>query len=328
MNEQLLIKLGIVGLALAASGTACFAEEAEPAWQFGLAYRLGFNTKVSFENIGTPAAPNNPSVSGKSYSDGFVGIDSTGNALDLTTHWGYDRADQVVSGTLALRNSEAGALGQADDPYSNGFELSIARQLGKGRNIRWGVEGAFGFSAMGTHSSGAASSSVLGLDSYSMEGVQFPPVAPYSGPATAGPGSPLIGTSPSTVPVFLQNDFDASLYGFRLGLYVEFPVSKRVCLSFGGGLSMAVVDGTYSFSESIGYPYSAFAKTGSSGYTDVLVGGYVKGQVSVNLGRRRSLYTGIQWHDLGNFQQSSGEKRVNLNLESSLYWVTGIGWKF
>jgi len=64
--------------------------------RIALGYRVGFNISAKFRNLGSAPLANNPSVTGLSYQDGFVGTDNTGNAGGLTSFWGYENANQVV----------------------------------------------------------------------------------------------------------------------------------------------------------------------------------------------------------------------------------------
>src|ERR1017187_1524399 len=59
-----------------------------------LGYRMGFNMSLNLRNIAPPSV-NAASITGRSYQDGFVGTDDTGNVPGLTTYWGYQNASQV-----------------------------------------------------------------------------------------------------------------------------------------------------------------------------------------------------------------------------------------
>ena len=80
----------------------------------------------------------------------------------------------------------------------------------------------------------------------------LPSPVPYLGPVTTSQqsraladesGIPLLGTVPTAVRVTSAASFDAALDGFRLGPYLDVPLSQEVRLTFGAGLAFVVVDG-------------------------------------------------------------------------------------
>ena len=142
--------------------SAQFDAEAQPndsafKNRFGLSYRIGFNVGATFRNLGAPTFANTPSVNGVACEDGFVGTDSTGNAGNLTTHWGYVNANQPQNGNadLVLHSSQPGVIfkDMGDDPI-HGFEFSFARELGGGQKVRCGLEAAFSWADLKFRESG------------------------------------------------------------------------------------------------------------------------------------------------------------------------------
>lgn len=309
----------------------CLALRAEDAseskWRVGVGYRAMFNVDVSIRNAGAAAAANNPSATGRSYADGFVGVDDIGNALDLTTYWGYERAEQYAGDAIVLRNSQPGALGEDKNLWANGFELVVGRELGQGRNVRWGLEGGFSYAHVDGKWSGVAQARVLSLDAFPLAGVE-PPEAPYSGPQASGPGIALLGATPTTVPFSVAARVEADVYGFRLGPYFEFPVAKCCSLTLGGGLSLAVVDSTASFRGSAAAPYSAFAQSARDSEADVVVGGYVSSGVNVRIAKHWDAFSSIQFHALQDFDQRVGDKKVRLDMGAAFAWLIGVQYRF
>ena len=80
--------------------------------RIGLSYRMGFNAPVSFKTpvsikgFGGNPAPSAPRYTPDgdryNYDNGYVLVDSTGNAMGYTRYWGYDSASQVSGNTIAL----------------------------------------------------------------------------------------------------------------------------------------------------------------------------------------------------------------------------------
>lgn len=302
-------------------------DESDSKWRVGFGYRSMFNVDVSFRNAGASPAPNNPSAIGRSYADGFVGTDSTGNALDLTTHWGYQRPEQVAGDAIVLRNSQPGPLGEEGNLWANGFELTVGRELGHGRNVRWGVEGALGYARVEGSWSGVAQAGVLSLDAFPLGGI-IPPTAPYSGPQASGPGVPLLGATPSTMPLSAAASMDANIYGFRVGPYFEFPLAERFSLTLGGGLSLAVIDGKASFRETADAPYVALTQSARSNDAGIVVGGYISGGVIFKIARRCEAFSSVQFHALGHFDQRVGDMSSRLDMGSAFALLIGVQYRF
>src|SRR5207249_1071189 len=77
--------------------------------RYGLSFRLGFNISADFSHSGSflpqghlvpipgrgnqlqPANPDGDAIGDRTYEDGFIWKDSSGNAFGYTRYWGYDR---------------------------------------------------------------------------------------------------------------------------------------------------------------------------------------------------------------------------------------------
>src|SRR5215470_6177896 len=88
--------------------------------RYNLSFRMGFNIKADFKNIGalTPqghlvpitgqgdvpqaANPNGDAIGNRTYEDGYVWVDSSGNSLGYSRYWGYDNIGQYnpAAGTI------------------------------------------------------------------------------------------------------------------------------------------------------------------------------------------------------------------------------------
>jgi hypothetical protein len=117
---------------------------------FGVDFRLGFNIKGKFSNVGAFNAQPAPPISGgvdHTYSDGFVHLDSSGDRGGLTWNWGYQNSSQLSgSGTILMHAaSTEGATSGVNDEPREGAELTYARDIGSIASGRWGVKVAFGF---------------------------------------------------------------------------------------------------------------------------------------------------------------------------------------
>src|SRR4051812_11189102 len=87
-------------LTLAAASPFAFGADFENPNRFSLGARFGMNFKAAFGN--SAVVDPGPAAAGANYNynDGYVRVDSSGNAGGLTWNWGYQNASQVVGGTM------------------------------------------------------------------------------------------------------------------------------------------------------------------------------------------------------------------------------------
>ena len=346
-----LLKLGLVALLLT-SALSVVAEEFGEWGRLNLGYRAGLNISANFSGLGGFAPTGNPGPLGRidappgtivrRYDDGFIGIDVSGNAGNMTTYWGYNNPSQVSGNNLLMHSSSSSAItssGNMDGDPQHGFELSYAAPLGGGEKWRWGIEVAFNWTDINIIDSRPLSGNVSILThAFSRNGVppdQAPP-PPYTGPfdgpgqflsdvATAAPGSTINGG----VSIIGTRKIEASLYGFRLGPRAEFALCKRCSLELGGGLSFGVIDSEFSFNESV--TISGLGTQRHRGFdqsNDLLYGGYVRGQVNVQLWKKLSWFGGVEFNDMGTFEQTAAGKNAQLDLSAAVYLSSGLGFTF
>jgi len=277
--------------------------EEQPANRFGLSYRMGFNAPVNFKtpaSVKIPASFKNPGVypvpgtprytkEGDlfNYDNGYVLVDSSGNAMGYTRYWGYDSASQASESTITMQKSSStetisrstkamtsGSEDHYDTPMS-GIELSYNRELIRKKAWRGGLEAAFGYTHTSVQGGGTDSASLNQVktqvntqvqDSYNFPGafIIVPP-APYQGPKNPpqGPNAPVIIASPSShttdstsysvsdsiTDSMTGRDFSADLFNFRFGPYVEIPISKRIAFTLSGGFALMNVNSEFGFNQ-------------------------------------------------------------------------------
>jgi hypothetical protein len=315
-----------------------------PAGRFGLSYRGAFNVRASFNNFGAfPAASNpGPAAGGgvdRFYDDGFNRVDASGNAGGLTTYWGYQNEAQALQNDTLVLHSSSVASGHdssstTDDPQ-HGFELSYTWPLSTGSKWRWGVEGAFGFTALSFRQNQSYAGNVVQIsDAFALGGIT-PPVAPYSG-TFSGPG-PLLGDTPTRTVTTLANAaavvsqarMDGALYQLRLGPYFELPLGQRVAVLLGGGVVGAFVHSDFEFYESAILPGgSTFAAAGADSNSDALIGGYASAQLSYVLSRHVALSVGGQYQTMGRSSQSAGGREAQLDWRNVMFFTGGLSYAF
>ncbi len=320
------------------------AQEQEDSWigRLTLSYRLGLNIKADFRNLGGFPAQTNPGPAAggginRNYDDGYNRVDISGNAGGQTWNWGYQNASQVVGSSIVMHSasSSAGAsTGNNDGDPQHGFELGYHAPIGDLGGVKWGLEAAFGIMNVTVGSSQPfASDATLISDAFGFVGI--PPLPPYSG-TFAGPGQLISDTPTRTVSTIAggalttgQRNLDANLYSLRLGPYLEFPFCKRFSGSLSAGLSLAVVDSTFSFNESTSIAGAGiFSSAGRGSHSDLLVGAFVSGNLAYAITPRTSVFVGAQFQHLGDFKQTVGGRQAQLDLSKSIFVTAGVGFNF
>lgn len=313
--------------------------------RFGLSYRPGFNINATFKRLGAfppqtnPGPPTGPA--NRFYDDGYVRPDS-GSSPGLTWFWGYDNNSQVPGNdTIQFHSSSSKGTGVSDDNSGSpqhGLELNYDRYFGKvGQRASWGLEAAFNYNNVTIDDGSPVLSSVQQLnDTYALNGV-IPPEAPYSG-TFVGPG-PLISDSPSrsftTIPggaqVTGKREFNADMFGLRLGPYLEIPLDRkqRFNASFSGGLALAVVSGEFSYRESTTIQGAGTVQSSGSGTdSEFLVGGYFGGSFSYAFNPSWTVFAGASYQYLPSYSQTVDGREVELDFSKSVFVNVGFGFSF
>ena len=305
----------------------------DPNW-FSAGPAFGLNINASFKHLGngSPATQPGPATGegiDRTYDDGFVHVDSSGNAGGQTWNWGYQHSSQVQGDTVTMNAESANGTLHADGDPQMGFDLAYGRRLGKLWGGKWGFEAAFDFTEISIQDNSTFNgTAMLVSDSYSLGG-NIAPDAPYSG-SFEGPGTllgdtPTRSTSLESVMITGHRSLDAQVYALRAGLDYEVPFCKRFSARFSGGLALAVADSKYSFNETATFESGAVvSRAGSSSGADVLVGGYVDAKLLCALTHHISIFAGAQYEDLGTTSRSVAGEQAQLNLEGSVNVLFGV----
>ena len=311
--------------------------------RFGLSYRMGFNVPVSFKHLGGYPALSMPRYTPDgdryNYDNGYALVDSTGNAMGYTRYWGYDRASQASGDTtVTMQRSSSLAKASSNDHYDvpmSGFELTYNRELIHKKSWRGGLEGAFGYTYMSVHDAEKRSSSVTRVnDNYSLGGTEMPS-APYTGPKST-PG-PVIVASPSRTTTEIEKgasitghrDFSADLFGFRVGPYVDIPLSKSITLNLSGGFALVYVNSDFSYYETVTIAGVGSVERQASGSADDwLPGWYVAGNLSLALSESWSVFAGAQFEDVGHYTHNLKGKQATLDLSRCIFVTVGVSYSF
>ena len=343
--DLLALKVGLAAVVLngAVAAQAATAEDDGPN-QFGFGARLGLNIKARFSNLGgytSGASPGPASGAGgldRTYDDGFVRVDGSGNRGGLTWNWGYQSAAQIAGNDTVLMHATAAPANLASSAQSDpqwGGEFFYKRRLARQSWGAWGVETALGYVDLDTWDSQTLTgNAVVTTDSYPLGGL-IPPQAPYAGSLT-GPGV-LIGDSPTRTVTALaagqvvsgRRELEGSLYNVRLGPYLTWPLGDRFSVQLGAGLAVGVVSGEFSFTEKLAASGTVLAtRTGSSDRTDALWGGYAGVQFTYRLAKHVEAFAGAQFQYLQDFKVQAGAKEAELGLGETVFVTTGVQFRF
>jgi hypothetical protein len=305
---------------------------------FSVGPQFGLNITGRFKHVGNLNSAAGPATGGginRDYNDGFVHVDSSGNAGGQTWNWGYQNSGQLQGNTVTMHSSSdttSGAMNQ-DNNLGAGFDVAFGRNLGAVLGGKWGLQAAFDFTSVSIHNSHPFSGTGTTIsDAYSLGGVTAPQ-APYAG-SFDGPGA-LLGDSPTrtttseTISITGSRTLEAQVYALRLGPYFEAPVWKRWSARVGGGLVLAVADLQYSFNETITYGSGqVINKSGSSSGADFQTGAYLEGKILFAINPRLSLYAGAQYEYLGTFSRKAGGEQAQLDMSSKIGVLFGAQWNF
>ncbi len=316
--------------------------------RLGLSFRVLFNAPVSFKNLdpipaGT-AARLTPDGDVYNYDNGYVLVDSSGNAMGYTRYWGYDTASQsAVNGVVSMQRTKSVSSSYTSDPsddFMPGVELTYDRELIHKKSWRGGLEGAFGYTYMSVSDSQAESATVTSvIDTFAFPGESVPP-AGYTGYRSGygdSPSGPVLAAVPTTSIVKQEagavvsghRDFSADLLGLRIGPYVEVPLSKSISLGLSGGLALVYVSSDFNFHETIILPGgTSTSNAGSGSHNDWLAGGYVAGTLSFALSEKWAVVAGAQFQDVGRYTQHLKDKEATLDLRNMIFATLGISYSF
>ena len=331
-------------LAAASSLSVRGADSLDNPNRLSLGPRFGFNFKADFRNTPAPfprnAAVNPGTATGgvdHTYDDGYVRLDSSGNASGLTWNWGYQNASQVVGDTMQFhaRQPQTGfgpSSQRAGDDPQYGLELTYQRVIGTiFSSAHWGLEGAFGYTDLNLRAqrSGVGSSALI-TDSFPLNGV-LPPGAGYNG-TFAGPGA-LLGDIPTRSiargTLSSREKLSGQIYGFRFGPFAEWNLTPHVSLAASVGLTIAPTSVDYEFSETTRIAGGGTSlAVGHSSKSDVLYGPYVGAMLRYDFTERCGIYVGAQFQNLSALQLSSGTRTARLDQSATIYASVGATWKF
>jgi hypothetical protein len=297
--------------------------------RFSFGPTFGLNFKADFNNQSANPGPATGDAN-HSYNDGYVRVDSSGDAGGLTTYWGYQNASQVVGNTMQFHAVQGGSSSATGNPQYGG-EFMYQRVLGTLPFISgdWGLETAFGFTEIDLQENYSGTVPVT-LDTYQLGGV-VPPGPGYNG-TFQGPG-PLLGDTPTrsttSANVAGYQRLSGQLFSLRLGPFAELNITHKLSLAASVGLTLAPATVDYDFSETATLSGGGvIADSGHSSRTRLLYGPYAGATLNYDFTKCWGLYVGARFQNLTDLDQSVNGRNARLDLGSTMYATIGATWKF
>ncbi|HZQ46018.1 MAG TPA: hypothetical protein VFC07_03320, partial [Verrucomicrobiae bacterium] len=150
--------------------------------------------------------------------------------------------------------------------------------------------------------------------------LQVPPLFPTT------PGLP---TSTPGATVTTHDEFDADIWGCRLGPYIDWPLTKKIDVRASGGFAAALIYGNDSWKQTVTPLVGpSVTATGGGNKFGVLWGGYVSVDGTYQFNERWGLDVGAQFEDLGKFSPNFQGRIVDLDLSQSIFVEAGISYSF
>ena len=312
------------------------ADSSDSLNRWSLGPRIGLNFKADFRNSASFFNPVNPGPAAggadHTYDDGYVLVDSSGNAGGLTWNWGYQNASQVAGDSMQFHAIQPGGSSSTTGDPQYGVELVYQRVLG---NLpaalpgSWGLEIGFSYTDLDLRSNTRGTASVT-TDTFPLNGV-LPPGAGYNG-TFAGPGA-LLGDTPvrtlGSATLTSRQKLSGQMFGIRLGPFAEWHFTPKLSLAASVGLTLAPTMVDYDFSETTSLAGGGtYAASGHSSKTSLLYGPYVGAMLRYDFHKSWGVFVGAQFQSLTALKQSAGSRTARLDPGATVNVTAGFTWRF
>jgi hypothetical protein len=318
---------------------------------FRIGAMVGMNISANFTEKGMFNIPNKNLANGI-YDDGYVRVDSTGNAFGQTSYWGYNNGTPPTSqynpagdggnGTISMHSVTSYALTAADSTKENGgafpgFDMAYGDNLWYWKHARVGWELGVGILPISIKNTSSMTATV-NQSTYTFDaGGIVVPTAPYQGGFNRQGGEPTISGTPSSVTsqTFLNQTvigtrtLNVMLYTIRLGPSFYWDLTEDFGMSLGAGPAVGIASEKLDYDETITTPDSiSYNNKGSIGGTDVVFGGYVSGALMYHVLDNADIFLGAQYMPLGNASLNGGGRQAQLKLGGQINISIGVNWPF
>ena len=305
---------------------------------FRIGAMVGMNIKASFSMNGAFPVNQGAGV----YNDGYMHMDSTGDAGGGTTYWGYNNQSQYNGQTLVMHDTtQFTATGSSEQNGSvfPGFDMAYGGNLFYLGRARIGWDFGFGLLPVSISDNHPMSVSSINQSKFTFAVGPGYPDAPYFGNFNGSswllPDNPSVTNQAFAVSgnVNGSHTLDVILYTIRLGPSVYWDVNEYIGVSASFGPAIGIVSGDYKYDEVITTTTingtTSARNSGQFGATDVVYGGYVNATVMYHVPNENAdIYLGAQYMPMGDANFSSGGREGQLKLGGQVYISAGINWAF
>ena len=326
-----------------------FEAEAPSRWRLGAGYApiLGMQAEFTVTD-GIPTVPN---VAGQNreYLDGYVRVDSSGNAGGETTFWGYGSASQEVGGNIEFRSIASGSRGNqvgriTDDSVAAGagFELYGLYDLGaapffrqKDKGATWGLRFGAQYAHVDLHNSSGTNATVRTFtDAFSLGGNAAPGAGfagTFLGPNQLLPDTAVTRVFGGTANVRFEGSrhLDVHLAVSQWGSYLQIPVGQSLQVMIEGGFLLAVASGTYEYHHRAKLNNSGGqTQRGSTRRTSLLPGFYTGVGLGYDITKRLSLMANARYQFLRSYEVPGVDSKASLDSRGAFVLGLSTVWKF
>jgi hypothetical protein len=347
MNREHSISFGLIASALLVPTVVAEGQvETNSLNHIRFVPRAALGITARFRNVGyltlSPTGRTTPNGNAYNYNDGYLLTDVSGNAGGQTWYWGYDSSSQVSGNTILMNQTavSGNVSSSGGSDLSNpgwGGELIYDRELGARGQMHYGIESALNYTSLSLRANGSGTGDLIQTtNAFSFSSGVTLPAPPYQGTFN-GPGV-LIGSSPASssssvlsgaANIITTQKLDADLWGMRLGPYLDFPVDERIELSLSGGLALALLNASASWTETVNMTGSGpLSASGGGRDLGFLWGGYLGADVSWQLSKHWDAEAGAQYQYLGVYRHTFGGSDMELSLTKSIFVSLGISYSF
>jgi len=281
--------------------------------EFGVSAGATFNYKANFRSAPIPGA----AVAGVDhiYDDGYNRVDSSVNAGNQTTYWGYqnpsqyDPAGDGGNGTITMNSvSDSSASQEEAQPA---VEIYWQHDLTENERWNFGVRTAFRWQRIELDNT-----PITIADEYSLPPntavVPAVPTLPMGAPFNGsffGP-SVFLSDTPVRSTGIGHNTMEADLFGFDFGPTLSLTLTEKLRLTASAGGTVAWIRSDYSYEAGV-------LGRGTDREEDWLCGAYASADLSYLIGERWGIFGGAAYTRLEDFDQQVDGRSAELEFGDS-----------
>lgn len=298
--------------------------------EFGVSAGASFNYKADFRTrAAAQARRSNPGAAAAGgdhfYDDGYNRVDSSGNAWDQTSYWGYQSAAQDNGDSITMNSAQTVSDAQTSTERENelqpGFEIYWQQDFTENERWNFGARAALRWQRIEIDNHATYNTRIETIsDTYSYSGI--PPGAPFNG-SFGGPNFllsdvPVRNMSAVAGPnIRATRSLDANLFGFDFGPTISLTMTKNLQLTASAGGTVAFINSEFSYND-------GGMASGSDTKNDWLPGGYASADLQYLIGERWGIFAGAAYTMLENFDQQTNGRSAKLHVGNSYTLRSGF----